>query len=179
MVRLAATLGAKSSLKRLQKRDILSVDVPEACTFLSNPPDQPLALRLSSNLMYGVTRIFSQQYTFFYSKLQSFPVFIFPSLECYQFVHGDVSDLRLYGCVSEERFWTRFWDGEVTVDDVSLLQTRIRRDISINAMAAIILDDFPMKHTPRKYPPLDNPLDNPPLPFRYPSSPHSFIHAPI
>ena len=67
IIRLAATLGSKSSLKRLQKRDILSVDVPEACTFLSNPPDEPLALRLSSNLMYGVTRVFSQQYTFFYS----------------------------------------------------------------------------------------------------------------
>jgi len=65
--RLAATLGAKSTLKRLQKRDILSVDVPRACTFLS-ADDEPLALRLSSNLMYGVTRVFSQQYQFFYCK---------------------------------------------------------------------------------------------------------------
>jgi hypothetical protein len=173
--RLAATLGAKSSLKRLQKRDILSVDVPEACTFLSNPPDQPLALRLSSNLMYGVTRIFSQQYTFFYSNLHHFPLLYFPFFKMVSIFPGDVSDLRFYGCVSEERFRARFWNGEVTVDDVSLLQTRIRRDISINAIAAIILDDFPMKHTPRKYPP----LDNPPFPFHYLSSPHSFIHAPI
>ena len=65
--RLAATLGSKSSLKRLQKRQILSVDVAEACTYLANPPDEPLALRLSSNLMFGVTRVFSQQYNFFYS----------------------------------------------------------------------------------------------------------------
>lgn len=65
--RLAATLGAKSTLKRLQKRDILSVDVPRACTFLQGD-DEPLALRLSSNLMYGVTRVFSQQYQFFYCK---------------------------------------------------------------------------------------------------------------
>src|SRR5262245_55945163 len=67
-LRLAATLGAKSSLKRLQKRDILSVDVPRACTFLS-ANEEPLALRLSSSLMYGVTRVFSQQYQFFYGDL--------------------------------------------------------------------------------------------------------------
>jgi hypothetical protein len=66
--RLAATLGAKSALKKLQKRDILSVDVPKACTFLSDG-SEPLALRLSSNLMYGVTRVFSQQYQFFYGNI--------------------------------------------------------------------------------------------------------------
>lgn len=65
--RLAATIGAKSSLRKLQKRDILSVDVPLACTFLSSG-DEPLALRLSSNLMYGVTRVFSQQCQFFYGN---------------------------------------------------------------------------------------------------------------
>ncbi|CCJ31417.1 unnamed protein product [Pneumocystis jirovecii] len=43
---LAATLGSKSSLKRLQKREILSVNVPKACEYLSEPPE-PLALRLS------------------------------------------------------------------------------------------------------------------------------------
>ena len=66
--RLAATLGAKSTLKKLQKKDILSVDVPRACTFLSDA-DESLALRLSSNLMYGVIRVFSQQYNFFYGTL--------------------------------------------------------------------------------------------------------------
>ena len=68
IVRLAATLGSKSSFKKLQRRDILSVDVPQACTFLSDA-DEPLALRLSSNLMYGVTRVFSQQHQFLYSTL--------------------------------------------------------------------------------------------------------------
>ncbi|KAG5437734.1 hypothetical protein PCANB_000447 [Pneumocystis canis] len=58
---LAATLGSKSSLKKLQKKEILSVNVPKACEYLSEPPE-PLALRLSSNLMIGVTRIFNQQY---------------------------------------------------------------------------------------------------------------------
>jgi meiotic recombination protein REC8, fungi type len=69
-LRLAATLGAKSVLKKLQKREILSVDVPRACAFVSGE-DEPLALRLSSNLMYGVTRVYSQQYQFFYGCLPS------------------------------------------------------------------------------------------------------------
>ncbi|KAG4306341.1 hypothetical protein PORY_000329 [Pneumocystis oryctolagi] len=59
-IMLAATLGSKSSLKKLQKREILSVNVPKACKYLSEPPE-PLALRLSSNLMMGVTRIFDQK----------------------------------------------------------------------------------------------------------------------
>lgn len=42
----------------------------------------------------------------------------------------------------------------MTVDDVTLLQTRIRRDISVNAMASIIMDEFPVKLTPRKYQPM-------------------------
>ncbi|KAG5513818.1 hypothetical protein PMAC_000856 [Pneumocystis sp. 'macacae'] len=68
-IMLAATLGSKSSLKRLQKKEVLSVNVPKACEYLSEPPE-PLALRLSSNLMVGVTRIFDQQYSFFYTDVQ-------------------------------------------------------------------------------------------------------------
>ncbi|EMR10979.1 hypothetical protein PNEG_00582 [Pneumocystis murina B123] len=66
---LAATLGSKSSFKKLQRKEILSVNVPKACEYLSEPPE-PLALRLSSNLMMGVTRIFDQQYGFFYTDVQ-------------------------------------------------------------------------------------------------------------
>ncbi|KTW27426.1 hypothetical protein T552_02404 [Pneumocystis carinii B80] len=66
---LAATLGSKTSFKKLQRKEILSVNVPKACEYLSEPPE-PLALRLSSNLMMGVTRIFDQQYGFFYTDVQ-------------------------------------------------------------------------------------------------------------
>ncbi|OLL25915.1 Meiotic recombination protein rec8 [Neolecta irregularis DAH-3] len=63
---LAATLGSKASFKKIQKRDIINVDVSKACQYIVQPPE-PLALRLSSNLMVGVTRIYSQQCGFLYS----------------------------------------------------------------------------------------------------------------
>ncbi|ORY86925.1 Rec8 like protein-domain-containing protein [Protomyces lactucae-debilis] len=68
VVWLAATLGNKSHVRKLQKRDILSVDVPKACAYLQAPP-QPLALRTSSSLMVGVARVLDQQYTFFYADV--------------------------------------------------------------------------------------------------------------
>ena len=45
-----ATLGTKSTLKRLNRKAILNVNVPKACeTILA--PDAPFALRLQSNLL--------------------------------------------------------------------------------------------------------------------------------
>ncbi|KAK9245781.1 Rec8 like protein-domain-containing protein [Lipomyces tetrasporus] len=65
---LVATLGSKSSLKRVHRKDILSVSIPDACDLIIHPP-QPLALRLSSNLLYGVTSIHDQQSGFLYSDV--------------------------------------------------------------------------------------------------------------
>ncbi|KAK9388205.1 Rec8 like protein-domain-containing protein [Lipomyces mesembrius] len=65
---LIATLGSKSSLKRVHRKDILSVSIPEACNLIIHPP-QPLALRLSSSLLYGVTSIYDQQSGFLYSDV--------------------------------------------------------------------------------------------------------------
>lgn len=53
--RLAATLGAKSSFRKLPRRSVLTADIAELCTQIAAPAE-PLALRLSSNLMMGVTR---------------------------------------------------------------------------------------------------------------------------
>lgn len=53
--RLAATLGAKSSFKKLPKRSVLTADISQLCDLIAEPPE-PLALRLSSNLMIGVAR---------------------------------------------------------------------------------------------------------------------------
>ncbi|KAK9453726.1 Rec8 like protein-domain-containing protein [Dipodascopsis uninucleata] len=61
---LVATLGAKSSLKKVHRKEIMSVRVPDACDLIMHPP-QPLALRLSSNLLYGVTSVYYQQFIFF------------------------------------------------------------------------------------------------------------------
>jgi N terminus of Rad21 / Rec8 like protein len=53
--RLAATFGARSSFKKLPKRDVMGADIAQLCNLITEPAE-PLALRLSSNLMIGVAR---------------------------------------------------------------------------------------------------------------------------
>lgn len=53
--RLAATLGSKSTFKKLPKRSVLTADISQLCDLIAEPAE-PLALRLSSNLMVGVAR---------------------------------------------------------------------------------------------------------------------------
>ncbi|RXW15504.1 hypothetical protein EST38_g10349 [Candolleomyces aberdarensis] len=54
---LAATLGSKSSFKKLPRRSVLTADIGKLCDLISEPVE-PLALRLSSNLMFGVVRVY-------------------------------------------------------------------------------------------------------------------------
>lgn len=60
VVWLAATLGSKSSVRRLSRKDIMAVNVSKACTMVRSP-NEPMALRLSSQLLYGVVKIYHQQ----------------------------------------------------------------------------------------------------------------------
>ena len=53
--RLAATLGSKSTFKKLPKRTVLTADIAQLCNLIVQP-NEPLALRLSSNLMIGAAR---------------------------------------------------------------------------------------------------------------------------
>lgn len=55
LLRLAATLGSKSTFKKLPKRSVLTADISQLCDLIAEPAE-PLALRLSSNLMVGVAR---------------------------------------------------------------------------------------------------------------------------
>ena len=48
--RLVATLGAKSSLKRITRKQMLDVDVAKACKTIVDP-GAPMALRLQGNLL--------------------------------------------------------------------------------------------------------------------------------
>ncbi|KAL1311252.1 hypothetical protein AAFC00_001441 [Neodothiora populina] len=57
---LVATLGAKSTSKKLNRKAILEVNVPKACETIIAPA-APMALRLQSNLLYGVVRVYSEQ----------------------------------------------------------------------------------------------------------------------
>ncbi|KAF4623751.1 hypothetical protein D9613_001795 [Agrocybe pediades] len=58
---LAATLGSRSNFKKLPKRSVLTADITQLCDLISEP-DEPLALRLSSNLMFGVVRVIINAY---------------------------------------------------------------------------------------------------------------------
>ncbi|KAB8251664.1 Rec8 like protein-domain-containing protein [Aspergillus flavus] len=57
---LVATLGSRSISKKLNRKAILDVDVPKACHVIMDP-EAPMALRLQGNLLYGVSRVYSQQ----------------------------------------------------------------------------------------------------------------------
>lgn len=48
--RLVATLGSRSIARRLNRRAILDVDVPEACKVIIDP-EAPMALRLQGSLL--------------------------------------------------------------------------------------------------------------------------------
>ncbi|KAI5464027.1 Rec8 like protein-domain-containing protein [Mariannaea sp. PMI_226] len=56
---LVATVG-KTSHRRLTRKAIQDVNVPKACETIIDP-GAPLALRLQGSLLYGVSRVFSQQ----------------------------------------------------------------------------------------------------------------------
>ncbi|CAG8449541.1 14767_t:CDS:10 [Funneliformis mosseae] len=65
---LAATLGSRSNFRKLSKKEVNSVDIVNACKYITTPPE-PLALRLTSNLMVGISRVFNQQYHFYYTDV--------------------------------------------------------------------------------------------------------------
>jgi hypothetical protein len=48
--RLVATLGAKSGLKKINRKAILDVNIPKACVTITTP-EAPMALRLQSSLL--------------------------------------------------------------------------------------------------------------------------------
>ncbi|CAG8462848.1 27313_t:CDS:10 [Dentiscutata erythropus] len=66
---LAATLGSRSSLRKLSKKEVNSVNLVKACEYVTSPPE-PLALRLTSNLMIGISRVYNQQYHFYYALIE-------------------------------------------------------------------------------------------------------------
>lgn len=68
--RLVATLGPKSNLRRVNRKAILNVDVKKACETIMQP-EAPLALRLQSNLLYGVTKVYSQQCNYVLADCQT------------------------------------------------------------------------------------------------------------
>ncbi|KAI8934714.1 hypothetical protein NX059_008403 [Plenodomus lindquistii] len=67
---LVATLGSKSNLKRINRKQILDVNVSKACQTIVDPA-APMALRLQGNLLYGVSRVYLQQCGYVLSDAQT------------------------------------------------------------------------------------------------------------
>ncbi|QDS70385.1 hypothetical protein FKW77_009222 [Venturia effusa] len=57
---LVATLGQRSGARKVSRKQILDVNVTKACETIITP-EAPMALRLQSNLLYGVSRVYDQQ----------------------------------------------------------------------------------------------------------------------
>ncbi|KAF3901614.1 hypothetical protein ABW21_db0205391 [Orbilia brochopaga] len=68
---LVATIGPKSSLsKKIHKKEILEVNLAKACRTIVQS-ENPLALRLQSNLLFGVSRVFSEQYSYLFTDVSN------------------------------------------------------------------------------------------------------------
>ncbi|KAK6537781.1 hypothetical protein TWF694_010689 [Orbilia ellipsospora] len=66
---LVATIGPKSSIsKTVHKKEILDVDLRKACHTIMQS-ESPLALRLQSNLLFGVSRVFFEQYSYLFTDV--------------------------------------------------------------------------------------------------------------
>ncbi|TPX40140.1 hypothetical protein SeMB42_g06137 [Synchytrium endobioticum] len=68
---LAATLGPRGAVKKLTKKDYTNVKIPNACDYLESPPDGPIPLRLTSNLLVGVARVYSQQWSIYLADVNN------------------------------------------------------------------------------------------------------------
>ncbi|KAF2135765.1 uncharacterized protein K452DRAFT_303302 [Aplosporella prunicola CBS 121167] len=67
---LVATLGSKSKMRKVTRKDILDVNVPKACETII-APQAPMALRLQSSLLYGISRVYSQQCSYILTDAQN------------------------------------------------------------------------------------------------------------
>ncbi|KAL2023594.1 hypothetical protein VTK56DRAFT_2202 [Thermocarpiscus australiensis] len=58
--RLVSTIGFRSSNRKITRKEIQEVDVKKACQTILQPK-APIALRLQGSLLYGLSRVYSQQ----------------------------------------------------------------------------------------------------------------------
>ncbi|GAA5941140.1 hypothetical protein JCM3775_001316 [Rhodotorula graminis] len=68
---LAATIGAKgtTAVRKLSRKELLTCNIVKACEKVIQP-DEPLALRLSANLLFGISRVFSHKYALYAGDVQ-------------------------------------------------------------------------------------------------------------
>jgi len=59
---------SRSIRRKVNRREILAVNLPKACDTITKP-EAPLALRLQSNLLVGISRVYSQQFEYLYHDI--------------------------------------------------------------------------------------------------------------
>ncbi|KAI0162188.1 Rec8 like protein-domain-containing protein [Xylariaceae sp. FL1272] len=67
--RLVATIGNKSTTRKVTRKAIQDVNVQKACGKILEP-GAPIALRLQGNLLYGVSRVYNQQCAYLVTDLK-------------------------------------------------------------------------------------------------------------
>lgn len=55
LYRLLATLGPKNQARKISRKELIAFNLEKACEYISQPPE-PLALRTSATLLYGVAK---------------------------------------------------------------------------------------------------------------------------
>lgn len=63
---LLATLGSKTSYKKLVRKDIINISIPETCGYIGK---DSISLRLSSSLLYGVSLMYKQKVEYFFNDV--------------------------------------------------------------------------------------------------------------
>ncbi|POS73321.1 hypothetical protein DHEL01_v208287 [Diaporthe helianthi] len=67
---LVATLGVQTSSRKVNRRSIENVNVPQACDTIGKPPGAPIALRLQGNLLYGVSGVYLKKHHYLLGDAQ-------------------------------------------------------------------------------------------------------------
>ncbi|KAG7450531.1 uncharacterized protein BT62DRAFT_520092 [Guyanagaster necrorhizus] len=86
---LAATLGSKSTFKKLPKRSVMTADIAQLCDLIAEP-SEPLALRLSSNLMVGVARVYKVKQEIFFTDVSHCAASLKKIIQEFQAAPGDM-----------------------------------------------------------------------------------------
>lgn len=131
---LVATLGSKSNLKRINRKQILDVDVSRACQTIVDPI-APMALRLQGNLLYGVSRVYLQQCGYVLSDAQN------ASNEI-KLLLRTVKDGALDADAGKARP-----EQLVLQDDPSFLPEYALQPLDLFADLNLILDPVPVRHS--------------------------------
>ncbi|KAG9006386.1 hypothetical protein FRB90_009953 [Tulasnella sp. 427] len=122
---LAATIGSKASFKKLNKKSILSADISKLCDMIAEP-EEPLALRLSSNLLVGVARA---QHEIFYNDVMT----CFITLKR-AFAEITSAENQLQGSLT------------LSKDQLTLRETGF--DIELDVLDTVWIDPLPRQPTP-------------------------------